>query len=157
MPSNNAYAILTQRKWFTHSTQGKSGMTLNEAMAQYGPAWLSVWLPVLLVGAFVLPLALLIWKSTRMSAVYCIVASVLGGVGVNLLFSNMGYVKLIGLPHIIVWTPLAIYLWMKIKTPSIEKAARIVMSIILTTIVVSLVFDYWDVIRYLLGDRTAPT
>jgi len=131
-------------------------MTLNEAMAQFGPQWLSIWLPILLAGAFVLPLSLLIWKSTRLTAILCLVASLLGGVGVNLMYSKMGYVKLIGLPHIIFWTPLALFLWFKIRTPTTDKVARIIMSVILATIVISLVFDYFDVIRYLLGDRAEP-
>lgn len=131
-------------------------MTLSEAMTQFGPSWLSIWLPILTLGAFVLPLALLIWKSTRITALICIAASLLGGIGVNFLYMQLGYVKLLGLPHLFVWTPLAVYLWFKIKNPAIEKAARVVMSVVLATIVISLVFDYVDVARYVLGDRTPP-
>jgi len=131
-------------------------MTLSEAMTQFGPSWLSIWLPILMLGAFALPLALLIWKSTRVTALICVAASLLGGIGVNYLYVNMGYVKLLGLPHLVVWTPLVIFLWFKINNPAIEKAARVVMSVVLATIVISLAFDYVDVARYVMGDRTPP-
>ncbi len=35
-------------------------MSLNEAMATFGQSWLRVWLPLLMLGGFIAPLALLI-------------------------------------------------------------------------------------------------
>ena len=130
-------------------------MTLNEAMAAYGPEWLNIWLPVLFGGAFILPAALLIWKSTRITAVICLVASFVGGFATSLLYTKMGYVKLLGLPHIVVWTPLLIFLVYKIRSPEVPRLAKLVMCIISAVIVVSLMFDYLDVIKYIMGDRAA--
>jgi hypothetical protein len=129
-------------------------MTLPEAMAAHGPAWLGVWLNILLLGGFILPLALLIWKPTRVAAVLCIIAGVLSAVGVGLMYDALGYVKILGLPHIVLWTPLAIYLWRKLKDPQVTKAPRIIVSLILATIVISLAFDYTDAVRYIAGERT---
>lgn len=129
-------------------------MTLNEAMAQYGPPWLGIWLMILLVGAFVLPFGLFIWRSTRWTAAFCLIAGLLGGLGVNWLYGQMGYVKLLGLPHIIFWTPLAVHLWTKMRSHAVEKAPRILIAVILTIILISLAFDYVDTIRYILGERT---
>lgn len=132
-------------------------MSLGEAMALHGPAWISVWLKILLFGAFILPLSLLIWRQTRITAIVSVAASLLGMVGTGWLFAQMGYVKMLGLPHILVWTPLAVYLITKIKTPDIPQAPRIIMCVILAVIAVSLAFDYVDVARYLLGERTSLT
>ncbi|MGB3278405.1 MAG: hypothetical protein WBA92_04345, partial [Pseudorhodobacter sp.] len=84
-------------------------MTLEEAIAQR-PLWLHLWLNWLLIGAFILPLTLLIWRPTRLAGIAAIVASVIAAVSVMQMYEQMGYVKLLGLPHIIVWTPLAVYL-----------------------------------------------
>jgi hypothetical protein len=131
-------------------------MTLPEAIATHSPAWVGLWLNVLLFGAFILPLALFIWKQTRLTALITLIASILGGVGVQLLYNQMGYVKLLGLPHIIVWTPLAIYLWGMLKT-DLPQIPKVIIWIILVTIAISLAFDYVDVARYILGHRRAPT
>jgi len=75
-------------------------MTFNEAIALQ-PAWVGMWLNILLFGAFILPVSLLIWKQTRITAIITVVASVVGGMATQWLFGQMGYVKLLGLPHII--------------------------------------------------------
>ena len=82
-------------------------MTLSQAIAQQ-PQWVQYWLYVLIFGIVVLPLSLLIWKQTRLTAIITIAASVLAGLGVSWLFDRLGYVKLLGLPHIILWTPLEV-------------------------------------------------
>ena len=129
-------------------------MTLSEAMAQLSPTWLTIWLNILMVGAFLLPVALFIWKPTRMTAVYCLVAGALGAFGVGWMYEQMGYVKLLGLPHILVWTPLSVHLWLKFKSPDVSKVPRIIIGLIMATILISLAFDYTDIARYLLGERT---
>ena len=130
-------------------------MTLNEAIVAYGPEWLNIWLMILFAGAFVLPVTLLIWKPTRLAAIFCVLAALVGSVATGLLYMKLGFVKLLGLPHIIVWTPLVIYLFLKIRSPEVEKVAKVIMSAISLVILISLMFDYFDVISYLLGDRKA--
>ena len=51
-------------------------MTLGDAMANQ-TAWLNVWLPILMFGSFILPLALLVWKSSRMAGLAAIAAGLL--------------------------------------------------------------------------------
>ncbi len=70
------------------------------------------------------------------------------------LYQQIGYVKLLGLAHIIAWTPLAVHLWFKMRAPDVTKAPRLIMGVVFTIILVSLAFDYVDAIRYLAGDRT---
>lgn len=71
-----------------------------------------------------------------------------------LLYQELGYVKLLGVAHIVAWTPFAIYLWFKMRAPDVTRGPRIIIGVVLATITVSLVFDYVDAIRYLAGDRT---
>ena len=126
-------------------------MTLEEALAQQ-PAWLGIWLNIMMLGAFVAPLALFIWKQTRLVAFAAVVAGVLSAVGVSWMFDQLGYVRLLGLPHVILWTPLAIYLIAKIRAEDMPAWPRRIMMVVLATILISLAFDYTDVIRYFLGD-----
>lgn len=128
-------------------------MTLDEALALQ-PAWVTLWLNVLLFGAFILPLALLIWRQTRITALVTLATSVLAGITINMLYAQMGYVKLLGLPHILLWTPLAVYLYLQTTRPELSLWPRQIIWFILATITISLAFDYVDVLRYLLGDRT---
>jgi len=129
-------------------------MTLNELIALQ-PAWVGIWLNILLFGAFALPLALIFWSQSRMAGIVTVVASLAGGVGVQWMFSQMGYVKLLGLPHIIVWLPLVFYLLRQIKQPDMPQWPVRIMWFILITICISLAFDIVDVVRYVLGERTA--
>lgn len=122
-------------------------MTLNEAIAQQS-LWIQYWLYVLIFGIVVLPLALLIWKQTRLAAIITVAAAVLAGLGVSWLFDHYGYVKLLGLPHIILWTPLALYLYGQITRPDMPMWPKRIMIAVLAVLVVSLVFDYVDVARY---------
>jgi uncharacterized membrane protein YeaQ/YmgE (transglycosylase-associated protein family) len=128
-------------------------MTMEEAIALQ-PPWLAYWLYWLVFGAVVLPLALLIWRQSRIAGLAALVAGVVGGYAVGWLYDRMGYVKLLGLPHIIVWTPLAIYLFYQIRRADMPKWPRWIMIVVLATILISLAFDYVDVLRYLLGERT---
>lgn len=129
-------------------------MTFNEAVATHAPAWVGIWINFLLLGAIVLPLLLFFWKSTRSAALFAVIAGVISVAGIMFLYEQLGYVKLLGLPHIIAWTPLAFFLWHKIRSADVTKAPRVIMSIVLATIAVSLAFDVTDVIRYIAGDRT---
>lgn len=131
-------------------------MTLEEALAQQ-PAWVGYWLKWMMVGSFFLPLALLIWKPSRMAGIASLVAAILSAIGVTLLFNALGYVKLLGLPHILILTPLAIYLFTQTKRADMPSIPRWIIVIVLATTLISLVFDYTDVIRYLLGERTPPS
>ncbi|MEM7636389.1 MAG: hypothetical protein AAF299_17615 [Pseudomonadota bacterium] len=128
-------------------------MTMQEAIALQ-PTWVGHWLSVLFFCAFILPAALLIWKQTRLTAIVIVISSVTAGFATARLYDAVGYVKLLGLPHIIFWTPVAIYLIVQLRKPDMPKLPRMIMIVVLGAITISLAFDYSDVLRYLLGDRT---
>lgn len=127
-------------------------MTFNEAVATQ-PQWVQIWLNILFFAAFVLPAALLIWKASRKAGIITLGASILAGAGVMLVFNALGYVRLLGFPHIVLWTPLIIWLWPQRNRPDMPAWPRRIILVICTAIAVSLVFDVIDTARYLLGDR----
>ena len=128
-------------------------MTLPEAIALQ-PAWIGLWLNWMMVGAFILPALLLIWKETRLAAVLLLISGVLSAIGVGLLYESFGYVKLLGLPHVILWTPIALYLIHILRYRDIRNWPKGCLYLILGTILISLAFDYTDTVRYVLGEDT---
>ncbi|MGB3246298.1 MAG: hypothetical protein WBB25_17320 [Sulfitobacter sp.] len=128
-------------------------MSFPEAIAAQ-PAWVGVWLNVLFLGAFILPLALLVWKPSRVSGIATLLGSVLAGALITWMYGTLGYVKLLGLPHIVIWTPLVFFLIAQARRAGMPVWPRRIIWLIVATLLVSLAFDYTDVIRYLLGERT---
>ncbi len=79
-------------------------------------------------------------------------AAVAGGFCTQVLRDRLGHVKLPGLPHIIVRTPLGIYLFTRLRT-NLPRPAGWLIDVVPGTIVISRAFDDTDVLRYLLGDQ----
>jgi len=117
------------------------------------PQWVQNWLDWLMVGGFILPALLVFWQQTRLVALTSVLVGMSAGFAVFTMFDQLGYVKLLGLPHILLWTPLAYYIYTQIKRPDVPTVPRWMMIIILSTLLISLAFDYTDVARYLLGER----
>ncbi len=130
-------------------------MTLEEAIAQQ-PQWVQIWLNILLLGAFVLPAVLLIWRQTRVAGIVSLIVSATAAYGVVWLYDGMGYVKLLGLPHLFLWTPLVIYLVGQFRRDDLPQIPRVLLGAVIATLLISLAFDFSDVIRYILGERV-PT
>lgn len=127
-------------------------MTFQQAVAQQ-PAWIGYWLNWLLFGGLVLPLALLIWRKTRIAAVVTAASTIASVLGVMWLFDKMGFVKLIGLPHIVFWTPVVVYLATILRAPDTPIWPKRIIAVVLATILISLAFDITDVLRYAFGER----
>lgn len=129
-------------------------LTFNDAMALQ-PTWVLIWMNILLVGAFILPIALLIWKQSRVAGLLTLLASAIAGMLINVLFNNLGYVKLLGLPHLVLWTPLIVFLYAQTKRTDMPVWPRRIMWVVMTIIAISLAFDFVDVARYVFGERAA--
>lgn len=127
-------------------------MSLTQAMAEFGPSWLQIWLPILLAGGFVAPLVLLIWRQSRVIGAIGFVASMGAAIGVDYMYKQMGYVKLLGLPHIILWTPLVIFMVLQLRRDDLPVWPRRIITFIIVILGISLVFDFVDVARYFLGN-----
>ena len=128
-------------------------MSFADALVQQ-PMWVGLWLNWLVVGAFLLPLVLLVWRQSRVVGVIALLGSVISGVLINVMFLQLGHVKLLGLPHIIVWVPLLIYLNGQQKRPDMPVWPRRIIFVIMATLLISLAFDTIATMQYLLGDRT---
>lgn len=127
-------------------------MTLEEAIATQ-PQWVQIWLNVLFFGGFILPLALLIWKPSRVAGALTVAVSLAAAGGVYWIYGQLGYVRLLGLPHVLLWTPLVIWLWRQRKRPDMPAWPRRILLAVCAVLAVSLAFDYTDTARYLLGER----
>lgn len=73
---------------------------------------------------------------------------------ITALFEWNGYNRLLGLSHVVWWTPLLVHLWR--RGVPLRRARRVDrwLAALFATNAISLVIDYVDVVRYLLGDRT---
>jgi len=69
------------------------------------------------------------------------------------LFHKYGYTRILGLSHIIFWTPLLAYLWKTRNANPKRKLTGLFVKIAIAIIFISLLFDYTDIIRYIMGDR----
>jgi len=123
-------------------------MTMNEHIAVY-PLWLHIWIGILTLTIFLaIPFAIKDWRARFVLLSIGLVILLM-----NFLFSRYGFTRILGLAHIIVWTPLWAYLWKTRKAhPERVWTGRYVM-LALIVIGISLLFDYADVARYLLGER----
>jgi len=66
----------------------------------------------------------------------------------------LGYVRLLGITHIVVWTPFLIYLWRRREIIKAKPTpARVYFAALFVTNLISLAFDYTDLARYVLGER----
>ena len=123
-------------------------MTLNDQMMT-SPAWVVIWIGIMSGVMFAaIPFAMKDWRAR-----FAVIAMIGNVIVINLLFERFGYTRILGLAHVIFWTPLLVYFW---KTrndhPKRVWTGRWVKLTMVITFV-SLLFDYSDVARYLLGDR----
>ena len=129
-------------------------MTLSEAIATQGPA-LRIWVAWMGVAMVATPVILLAYKDSRRDGIVAAGALVANLMFMQWLYGQVGYVRLLGLPHVMIWTPLAAYLWLRLRQGDLPRLPRIAATVFLITMLISLVFDYVDVARWLLGDRAS--
>lgn len=112
------------------------------------PLWVQVW--VAWMGA--VNLASVVFLS-RTEARWALGAFVGALFFMQTLFALNGFNRLLGLAHVIFWTPLVVCLAPRVH--KIESSTRygVWIRALLATNATSLVIDYIDVVRYLLGDR----
>jgi hypothetical protein len=128
-------------------------MPFNEAMFTLASGWQIAWLYWMSFAIIVTPLVLVFSKVTRRDAVIVLLTNIAMLVGMGWVYEQMGYVRLLGIVHVILWTPLFVYLFLRAKNGEMPILCRLVIWMFAATLAVSLVFDYTDVARYLLGER----
>lgn len=120
---------------------------MHEHMLNY-PLWLQgwiVWMGIVNFGSLLF--------LRRVQARWALAAFLAAMVLMSTLFAVNGFNRLLGLAHVVFWTPLVLYLvrerrWLESGT------FRMWITTLIATDGLSLVVDYLDVFRYLLGDRS---
>ncbi len=109
------------------------------------PMWVQIWVNFLGLVNF----AALFFLRSHLARIV-LIAIILSGIGLVYLHSQFGYVRLLGLPHIVLWTPMLIYFWQQM--PKLQPSRLLTyLRVLTTTNFVSLLFDYVDVARYFLN------
>lgn len=130
-------------------------MPFNEAMFALASGPQIVWLYWMSFVISVTPLVLVCSKATRLDGVIVLLVHIAMLFGMSWVYDQMGYVRFLGIVHVVLWTPLMIYLFFRVRKGEMPMVSRAVMWMTVATLAVSLVFDYTDVIRYLLGERAS--
>ena len=112
-----------------------------------GPQWVYWWTRVIDASNWLLVPFALIDQRAR----WALLAWIINIVIILSLYNLFGYTRILGLSHILAWTPLLIYLWRQRQPFLEENWSGKYLYWFMAVITVSLVFDYWDVVRYLSG------
>ena len=130
--------------------------TLGDAVMATQPTWLIAYLFILVaanLGAvfFVAKRTEKGWRP-RYEAVAIIVAFLLAGEFMEYLYGQFGYVRLLGLAHLVFWTP--VYAWIFIHRKDYAATPYFAKYVLFYLVVagISLTIDVIDVARYLLGE-----
>jgi len=129
--------------------------TLNAAMATE-PLWLKSWLFVL-VSVHLASLVFFVDRAgarwtLRREPIAVLASFLLAGLLMNWLYGQVGYVRLLGLAHLVAWTPA--YVWILTRRREIGSDSWFGRWIHAYLVVagISLAIDAIDVVRHLLGD-----
>ena len=122
-----------------------------------GPMWLQVWVLTLVVAH----LSAILFAATkqngklrvRTEAIAIVLSFLASGIFMSWLYDQVGYVRLLGLPHLIFWLP--VYIWLLRKYPRNEFSFPFKQYIIVYFVIagISLIIDVTDATRYLLGEQ----
>ena len=129
--------------------------TMGEAILTE-PWWLQAWVGILVLaiaGAllFVVGRDQGKWR-VRPEAIAILVSAILASMIMDWIYASYGYVRLLGLGHLIAWTP--VYLWIithRQRFPVTTVYGKYIRFYLIIA-GISLLIDAADVIRYLLGD-----
>ena len=129
--------------------------TLNEAIATE-PMWLQAWVGVL-IAVNLAALVFVVRRSEghfriRREPVAIVVAFFAAAAFMGWLYDQVGYVRLLGLAHILFWGPVWAWLLSKRREIGTESLYGKYVHAYLGVAGLSLVIDGIDVVRYLAGD-----
>ena len=117
------------------------------------PQWVQIWMDIIGISLFVSTVALLIGATTRKLGLY-VLGTIVATIAIMVfMHAQMGMVRLLGIVHVVLWTPMVYVLWRRLKSdpPGKIYSAAIVLLIVIASL--ALVFDYYDVARWILGER----
>jgi hypothetical protein len=112
------------------------------------PLWLQSWV-FWMIGVNLLCVAFLRHTEARW-----VLAAWIGNlILMTAIFELNGYNRLLGLSHVVWWTPLLVYLFRQRQSVPSTGAFAAWVRVLFLTNGASLLIDYIDVVRYALGDR----
>ncbi len=129
--------------------------TLNQAIAAE-PLWLQGWV-LLLVLANLLAIFFVVrredgrWR-VRPEPIAILASFFAAGAFMGWLYEQVGYVRLLGLAHLVFWGP--VWVWVLTRRREIGSQGAFGKYLVCYLVIagISLVIDVVDVVRYLLGD-----
>ena len=115
-------------------------------------AWVPIWVNVMgAILLFAIP-----FSFVRVEARWVLLGVLAGGIGTLVVYNYFGYQRILGLGHILFWTPTLIYLFGRRKKLRIrETLSGKWLALAAVTIAISLVFDYSDFIRWVFTNTSA--
>lgn len=72
----------------------------------------------------------------------------------HFIYKTRGFVRLLGLGHIIFWTPFLLFSLWRLQTSALPEDFKIWLILVSILNGASLVIDFWDIWRYLNGERS---
>ena len=64
------------------------------------------------------------------------------------MYKRFSYSRILGLPHVIFWTPLIFIIWQQMKLVGVNSVYGAWLRLVFVTNSISLIFDYVDVTRF---------
>ena len=116
----------------------------------HSPEWVLIWLHVL-VGVLSLSLLFGLYRPEARAILF---GTLLGMGMVIVIYAQFGFTRILGIGHILFWTPTLFYMLSLQGTSGVSKTwfgRWLWLAIPVMTI--SLGFDYFDLGRYLMGER----
>ncbi len=98
----------------------------------------------------------IVFIRARVEAKWVLAAFIAAALLMEAMYHQYGFQRILGLPHVIFWTPLVIYLWRRREIWDRGGISGKWLGLVFVTNVTSLVIDYIDVARYLSGERLWP-
>ena len=125
----------------------KAMIDFSRTMLTLPRPWVA-WVILLMMANMILPLFYLGTPEGKV----VLGAAVLGAILQTAIFSAKGFVRLLGIGHI-AWVPMVYWLWTRLDLAPAGSLFRYWLLTTIVLVILSLLIDTTDVIRYLRGER----
>lgn len=131
--------------------------TLGDALA-IEPVWLQAWV-LAMVASHLIAVFFIAGRSEgrwfiRYESLAILASFLLAAVFMNWLYVQVGYVRLLGLAHLLFWTPAWVWIAFRLRIVGLASVFGKYLALYLVIAGLSLVIDAVDLVRYLLSDGT---
>ena len=120
-------------------------------------SWVQIWVQILVVVNLAAIFFVVVRKdgkfSVRIEAIAIVASFVLAGAMMTWMYTQIGFVRLLGLPHLIFWLPIYVWLLLKFRAGAFDAPFKYYLLLYFLIAGISLVIDLSDVTRYLIGER----